>query len=98
MPSKSLVASGEKHTKNFKKSKNRVTLLGCANASGTCKLPLAFIHKSAKPRCFKHMNMASLLLCTEEILDGCNNIGCVVPFHDKFVPYVKHFCQEHIAS
>ena len=52
MPSKSLVDSGEKQARNFKKPKDRVTVLGCANASGTCKVPLAFIHKSAKPRCF----------------------------------------------
>ena len=60
MPSKSLVHCGEKQAKNFKKSKDRVTLLGCANASGTCKLPLAFIHKSAHPCCFKHMDMNTL--------------------------------------
>ena len=49
MPSRSLVGSGEKQARNFKKSKERVTLLGCANASGTSRVPLAFIHKSAKP-------------------------------------------------
>jgi hypothetical protein len=49
MPSKSLVEAGETQAKNFKQAKDRVTLLACSNASGTCKLPLAFIHKSAKP-------------------------------------------------
>ena len=49
MPSKSLVHCGEKQAKNFKQAKDRVTLLGCCNASGTCKLLLAFIHKSTKP-------------------------------------------------
>ena len=47
MPSKSLVHCGEKRVKNFKKSKDRVTLLGCANASGTCKLSLVFINNQA---------------------------------------------------
>ena len=60
MPSKSLVHCGEKHAKNFKQPKDRVTLLGCANASGTCRLPLGFIHKPARPRCFKHMDMGTL--------------------------------------
>ncbi len=41
MPSKSLVHSSEKRAANLKKAKERVTLLGCANATGTCKLPLA---------------------------------------------------------
>ena len=43
MLSKSLVNYGEKQAKNIKQSKDRVTLLGCANAAGTCKLPLVFI-------------------------------------------------------
>ena len=57
MPSESLVLCGEKQAK---KSKDRVTLLGCANAFRTCKLILVFINKSCKPCCFKHMDMTSL--------------------------------------
>ena len=60
MPSKSLVHCGEKQAKIFKKSKDRVTLLGCANAAGTCKIPLTFIHTSARPHCFKQMDMNML--------------------------------------
>ena len=45
---------------NFTQSKDRITLLTCANTAGICKLPLAFIHKSTRPCCFKHMNMNSL--------------------------------------
>ncbi|XP_062513432.1 jerky protein homolog-like [Corticium candelabrum] len=40
LPSRSLVCSGEKKALNFKKSKDRITLLGCANASGTFRMPL----------------------------------------------------------
>ena len=53
MPSRLLVHGGEKQVKNFKKAKDRVTLLGCSNASGSYKLPLAMVHKSVKPRCIK---------------------------------------------
>ena len=42
MPSRSLIQSGETQAKNFKKPKDGVTLLGCANGAGTCKLPLTF--------------------------------------------------------
>lgn len=58
--SKSLLHCRVKQAKNFKKSKDRVTLLVCVNASGTCKLALVFISKSGKPCCFKHMDMSSL--------------------------------------
>lgn len=36
-----------------KQSKERITVLPCANMSGTDKLPLLIIGKSMKPRCFK---------------------------------------------
>ena len=77
MPSKSLVSSGETNVKNFKQSKDRVTLLGCANASRTCKLPLAFIHKSARPRCFKHtdMNVSQL---QKKIVGGYQSFSTMV--------------------
>ena len=44
-PSSSL-NSGATRASNIKKAKDRVTLLGCSNASGTHRLPLAFINKT----------------------------------------------------
>ena len=35
-----------------KQSKERITALVCANMSGTDKLPMFVLGKSAKPRCF----------------------------------------------
>ena len=69
MPSVSLVACGEKQAKQ---SKDRATLLACANASGTCKLPLAFIHKYKKPLCFNHMDMTTLpVLLNRQSIHPC---------------------------
>ena len=45
-PSTSLNAVGKIRAVNFKKAKDKVTLLACANASGTHRLPLMFINKS----------------------------------------------------
>jgi len=42
---------------HFKQSKDRVTLLACANASGICKLPST---NTKKPRCFNHMDVNGL--------------------------------------
>ncbi|XP_069131722.1 tigger transposable element-derived protein 4-like [Argopecten irradians] len=39
-----------------KRSKERLTALVCANMTGTEKLPLFIIGKSAKPRCFKNVH------------------------------------------
>ena len=70
-PSSSLNSGRTTRATNFKKAKDRVTLLACTNASGSRRLPLVFINKSAKSRCFKHMDMSSLstsaLLFTKEI-------------------------------
>jgi len=90
MPSKSLVHCGEKHAKNFKQSKDRVTLLGCANASGTCRLPLGFIHKPARPRCFQHMDMGTLPVKYYSQRKAWMDSKIFEKwFHDVFVPHVK---------
>ena len=60
MTNKTLVSSREKEEKGFKKPKDRVTLMACANASGSIKLPFVFIHKSLNPRCFKHLDKKDL--------------------------------------
>ena len=35
--------------KNFKVAKDHVTVLVCANTTGKCKTPFAFVHKYTKP-------------------------------------------------
>jgi DDE superfamily endonuclease len=52
LPSKTLAVKGKKLL-NGKASKVRLTLLVGANMTGTEKLPMLVIGKSAKPRCFK---------------------------------------------
>ena len=60
MPNKTLVSSQEKEDKGFKKPKDRVTLMACANATGCIKFPLVFVHKSRNPRCFEHIDKNDL--------------------------------------
>jgi len=38
-----------------KRSKERLTVMVCANMSGTEKIPILIIGKSANPRCFKNV-------------------------------------------
>ena len=71
-PSSSLNVAGKTRAANFKKAKDRVTLLSCTNASGTHRLPLMLINKSQKPRCFKHMDMNNLPAITMlKVSPGC---------------------------
>lgn len=48
------------NVKGTKKEKDRITVLCCANADGSERLPLLVIGKSACPRCFKGINVKAL--------------------------------------
>ena len=56
IPSRSYLMSGEKRSTvrgtKLMRSKKRITMMVCTNASGTHKVPLKFIGKSQNPRCF----------------------------------------------
>ncbi|KFD61572.1 hypothetical protein M514_08469 [Trichuris suis] len=54
LPKRSLASRAEDATTGCKPSKERVTVLICANSSGTRRIPLLLIGKSKKPKCFKH--------------------------------------------
>ena len=58
LPDKTLHMKGETCS-GGKKSKERITVLVCANMTGTEKLPLLVIGKFAKPRCFKNVHTPS---------------------------------------
>ena len=77
MPNKTLVSAREKEAKGFKKPKERVTLMACANATGSIKLPLVFIHKSNNPRCFKNIDKDKLPVYyynQKKLVDGLVNL------------------------
>lgn len=50
----------EKFVPRFKEPKERLTVLCCANASGTYKIKFVVIGKSKKPRAFKNINTDDL--------------------------------------
>lgn len=54
LPDKTYVLSSEKTASGLKQSKQRITLLGCANATGAHKLTPLIIGKAKSPRCFKN--------------------------------------------
>ncbi|XP_051171030.1 jerky protein homolog-like [Leptopilina boulardi] len=53
MPRATFVTEYENKAEGSKISKERVTVMVCANADGSHKIPLFVIGKSKKPRCFK---------------------------------------------
>ncbi|GBM40870.1 Jerky -like [Araneus ventricosus] len=53
LPTKTWAAENEAVAPGRKKMKDRVTILGCANASGSHRVKLPLVGKSKKPRWFK---------------------------------------------
>ncbi|GBM01686.1 Jerky -like [Araneus ventricosus] len=57
---KSLAVENEAVALGRKKMKDRVSILGYANASGSHRVKLTLVGKSKKPRCFKKINKTTL--------------------------------------
>ncbi|UYV80373.1 TIGD6 [Cordylochernes scorpioides] len=58
LPNQTMTIRGEK-CEGGKKSKERITVLVCCNMDGSEKLPLLYIGKYRRPRCFHGMNIPS---------------------------------------
>lgn len=62
MPRKILASRRELAAPGPKISKDLITALACANATGSHRLPMLVIGKSKKPRCFKYVNRSAMLI------------------------------------
>ena len=86
--------ASEKCAKNFKSPKDRVTLMATANDSGDFQLPLVFIHKSAKPRCFSGINMSALPVhYYSQKSCWMDSLTFKDWFHKHFVPTVTKYLE-----
>jgi hypothetical protein len=88
---KTLALKTDKHKhEGFKQSKDRVTLLLCANQPGNHKLKPLCIGKLKKPRCFHHVNMSAMPI---EYANSANAWMTSILFKDwfakTFVPQVR---------
>lgn len=99
MPEKTLAFKTERSAPGLKKSKERVTVMACANASGSCKLPLMIIGKSARPRCLKGIDHAALPVYYRGQKSAWMSGDLFISwFHEEFVPKVKAFLKENGLS
>lgn len=74
LPSTTLAGMKEKAAKGFKKNKDRLTVLCCANAAGSHRVKLLVVGKAKKPRCFSGIDMDHLPVVyrnQKKFLDGC---------------------------
>ena len=75
-----------------KVDKERVTLMACANASGTHKLDLVFIHKYENPRALKHIDKTKLpVIYFNQAKAWMTGHLFEKWFYDHFVPAVREY-------
>ncbi|UYV84487.1 hypothetical protein LAZ67_X002357 [Cordylochernes scorpioides] len=72
LPNQTMTIRGEK-CEGGKKSKERITVLVCCNMDGSEKLPLLYIGKYRRPRCFHGMNIPSNYHFNKKSLDDWGN-------------------------
>lgn len=60
LPEKTLASKAEKAAPGYKRSKERVTILACSNATANLKMKLSMIGKAKKPRAFKNVSKNAL--------------------------------------
>lgn len=60
LPTKTLASFCENFAPGYKMQKQRVTLMMCANANGTHRLPLLVLGSAKRPHCYKGISMDAL--------------------------------------
>lgn len=96
LPSKTSAAKADREAPGAKKSKERVTVLTCANVSGSFKLPLLVIGKSAKPRALKNYDFRSLPVVYKNQKSAWMDATTFQNwFFEEFVPRVRQFLKEN---
>ncbi|GBM93028.1 Jerky -like [Araneus ventricosus] len=90
LPTKTLAAENEAVVPGRKQMKDRVKILGYANASDSHRVELTLVGKSKKPSCFKNINKTALPVHYMHQESAWMNSSLFSEwFHDCFVPEVK---------
>ena len=95
LPTKTLAHKSESRAPGHKSSKERITALCCANATGSHKVKLAVIGKAKKPHCFKGTEKTNMpVTYFNQKKAWMDTTIFKTWFHENFVPQVR----EHLRS
>lgn len=90
LPTRTLAFKNEHGASGYKASKERLTIMTCANVKGTHKLPLLVIGKAKKPRSFKGTEAKNLPVDYYNQKSAWMNCDIFQNWFDtKFVPQVR---------
>jgi hypothetical protein len=90
LPRTTLASLNEANAEGYKMSKERVTILLCANAAGSHRLTPVFIGKFKKPRAIKNEIAHLPVIYKSSKYAWMTEALFVEWFHDEFVPAVKN--------
>ncbi|EDV19165.1 uncharacterized protein TRIADDRAFT_2637, partial [Trichoplax adhaerens] len=95
-PNPTGICTNKNNPKIYRRSKAKLTLLACTNASGTYKLPLAVVDKNGMPSTLDEEQVLTLPVTyyRDEDLRMCNGLY-ESWYNDQFKPRVKRFCKEN---
>uniref|UniRef100_K7G5J3 Jerky protein homolog-like n=1 Tax=Pelodiscus sinensis TaxID=13735 RepID=K7G5J3_PELSI len=92
LPSKTLASWAEASAPGYKRSKERVPILACTNATGNHKLRLTFIGKAKNPRAFKNISPSALPVSYKNQRNAWMDSAIFRGwFFNEFLPSVEHF-------
>lgn len=92
LPSKTLASRQEKSAPGHKRSKERLTIMACSNASGNHKIPLMVIGKSAHPGALKDISPKALPVYYKSQKSAWMDATLFTNwFKEEFVPSVTKF-------
>lgn len=94
IPTRTLASEGEKSAPGFKIKKDRLTVMCCANASGTHKLKLVVIGKSKSPRALKDLKTLPVHYYSQKSA-WIDRTIFKEWFFKQFIPQVKNFLSEN---
>ncbi|KRZ16382.1 Jerky -like protein-like [Trichinella zimbabwensis] len=93
LPKRSLVSMTEKTAGGFKLCKERVTVLCCANATGSDRLPLLLVGKSKRPRSM--IGVQKLPVVYDHQLKAWMTGDIFCRWYDEtFIPHVEEYQQK----
>jgi transposase len=92
LPIRTVTSPNETSIVELKESKDRITIMPCANASGTHQLPLVIIGKAPIPPCYSGASsLDSKMYYISSKSAWMTRDIFTVWFHTEFVPQVKTF-------
>lgn len=96
LPSKTLASQQEKSAPGHKRSKERLTIMACSNASGKHKIPLMVIGKSSRPRALKDISPKALPVYYKSQKSAWMDANLFTTwFKEEFVPSVTRFLKRN---